>query len=126
MYRSYNQPKGVVLIFSVLAIGVAGFLAMLATMHASLSSVAMSDFTVKSVESDQYIKGCLDETIIQFRRDSSFSAESVNIGDVTCDLIIDTVSDNEREITVSRSSTINSRIKVIVDISTFEILNIEQ
>ncbi|MBU0614277.1 hypothetical protein KJ766_03290 [Patescibacteria group bacterium] len=126
MYNKYNQPKGVVLIFTMLAIGVAGFIASLALMRASLSSVSSSYIYSSARQQQSQVQGCLDEVIIQFRRNPNFDTDSISIGDSNCSVNITSLSDEDRDIIVSVEDNCGPKLHAVVNINDFEILSISQ
>ena len=115
-----HQPRGAVLLLNILVMGVVSVAAAAVLARGSLDSYLDSATALSAWNTRAQVFGCLDEVMIQIKKNNDFSSETIFTGDATCTLTITTPGVGQRLIIVSLTeNNITRQVTVLVALSPF-------
>lgn len=99
-----KTQRGTILLLPMLVIAGASLAVLLALSQAGIDSLRTVVEEEAAVEERTILFGCFDELLIQFAGDPDFSATSISLGNVSCDVTISNVGGNSRAFSLTRSA----------------------
>ncbi len=97
----HTAPKGAVLLFNVLVMGVVAVAAAAVLARGSLEGFFGSTDTLAAWNTRADVFGCIDEAIIQLKKDNNFSTVTLSTGTATCTISITTPGAGLRSVVAS-------------------------
>lgn len=97
----HASPKGAVLLFNVLVMGVVAVAAAAVLARGSFEGFLGSTDTLAAWNTRADVFGCIDEAIIHLKKDNNFSVVSLSTGSATCTISITTPSAGLRSVVAS-------------------------
>lgn len=96
-----NNQKGTVLFFTVLVLGTASAIALLALSRAGIDTFSDAEAQSRSLVVRENLFGCMDEVLIQFQVDPDFGETEIETVDAECDAVITTPLYGERDVVLT-------------------------
>ena len=90
------QSRGAVLLLNVLVMGVISIAATAVLARGSLDSYLDSATALSAWNTRADVFGCLDEALIQIKKDNDFSGAVISTGEITCNLVITAPASGQR------------------------------
>lgn len=117
-----HQPRGAVLLLNVLVMGVVSVAAAAVLARGSLDSYLDSATALQAWNTRADDFGCLDEALIQIKKNNDFANPTIFTGDTTCTLAITTPGVGQRLVVVGLTEgTITRQVTALVTLSPFAV-----
>ncbi|MEK9155466.1 MAG: hypothetical protein AAB839_02340 [Patescibacteria group bacterium] len=104
-----QHPRGAILLFNVLIMGITSIVAAAVLARGSFEGFLDSNDALATWNTRADILGCFDETLIQLKKNNDFSATTISIGHATCTLAIATPAAGQRTVTLTLTEGIITR-----------------
>lgn len=113
-----HPPRGMILFFVLIILGVTATAVILLLSQSSLNGLTSANEKIQSVQARSEVFGCLDEVLIQFTGDANYSPTSVGMGAYTCTASVQS-NGTVRTVTLTRTNqNITRRVIATLDVST--------
>ena len=110
------------LLLNILVMGVVSVAAAAVLARGSLDSYLDSATAFSAWNARADVFGCLDEALIQIKKNNDFLSETIFTGDATCTLMVTTPDVGQRSIIVSSTeNNITRQVTVLVTLSPFTV-----
>lgn len=127
MIAQHTHPRGAVLLLNILVMGSVSIMAAAVLAHGSLSGFIDSNATLAAWNTRADVFGCIDEALIQIKKNNSFAATSVYSGTATCTMAITTPSAGYRSVVATLTEGTNTRkATALVTLSPFAVTQITE
>ncbi len=85
---SAKDNKGIAMIIIVIIIAAIVSVIMIKTALNSITGLTVSDISLRDLEVQYFTEGCIQESLIQYHRDPSYTGGIFNISEGTCDVSV--------------------------------------
>lgn len=119
-------PRGVILLYTVLLLGIASVIALAVVSQASLGSFLDANTEIDALEARAEIMGCVDEFIIQVQKDADYAPATLSTGSVTCDLTVTPNGTTRSGLLTLTEGDITRGVRVDVETSPFSVTQITE
>lgn len=117
MNGSQKHPRGMILFLTLLILGVTATAVILLLSQSSLNGFLSIDEKIKSEQVRGELLGCLDEALIHFAANSSYSPTTIDLAAYTCTASIQTNAD-QRTVTLTRTNQgITRRVVAVINVN---------
>lgn len=123
----HPHPRGIALLFIVLIIGSISFSTLAILTRGSVNGFvdANNAHIARAVRANAF--GCLDEVLIQLRKDGDFAPPTIVTGDAVCTLTVTSPGSNERLVVVSLTDQGYTRsVRATINIDTFTVSQVTE
>lgn len=127
MISQNTHPRGAVLLLNILVMGAVSIMATAVLAHGSLSGFIDSNATLAAWNTRADVFGCIDEVLIQMKKNNNYTTTSVYGGTATCTIAITTPSSGHRSVVASLTEGTNTRkVTALVTLSPFAVTQITE
>lgn len=117
MNSSSQHPRGMILFFALLILGVTAASVILLLSQSSVSGYLSIDEKIKSEQVRAELYGCLDEVLIHYSANASYIPDVIDLASHTCSATA-LVNGDQRTVTVSRTNLgITRRVVAVVNVN---------
>ncbi len=125
MRQVLNYARGSILIVIMMILGAATLVGFLALSRASLSRILDADNSVKAFTLREKVYGCMEEVLLQWRKDVNWASPTVVTGVATCDVTVTSSAPDKRTAAVRfNENNYYFGVDVTIDTDTFEIVDL--
>lgn len=110
---TFKSPPAFVALITVLVIGAIGLSIGLFLIVSAIDIVEQGFFENKSLETFAGADGCMEHALNSLNLDSSYAAESITVGNVSCDI---TVTGSGTTRTIVASATLDSTYTTVIQV----------
>lgn len=117
MNSSSQHPRGMILFFALLILGVTAASVILLLSQSSVNGYLSIDEKIKSEQVRAELYGCLDEALIHYAANPGYIPATITLASYTCSASA-LVSGDQRTVTISRTNLgITRRVVAVVNVN---------
>lgn len=122
-----HHPRGVIVLFTVLVLGVVAISAATVLARASLEGYLDAVAAQQAWNTRAKVFGCIDESLIHLQADNDWAPVSVTIGSATCTIAVTTPSAGTRQLVASLSeNNVTRQATAQVTLSPFAVTQVTE